>query len=61
MEPTSKQPEVARKPLTRKSKIIHISFLVASIAITILFLVYLQGKLKYLTETYENMVIWAFS
>jgi uncharacterized membrane protein YdjX (TVP38/TMEM64 family) len=54
MEPTSKQPEVARKPLTRKSKIIHISFLVASIAITILFLVYLQGKLKYLTETYEN-------
>jgi membrane protein DedA with SNARE-associated domain len=54
VEPTSEQPQVARKPLSKKRKIIHISFLVASIAITILFLVYLQGRLKHLTETYEN-------
>ena len=54
VEPSSEQPEVTKKPLTRKRKIIHISFLVVSIAITILFLVYLQGRLKHLTETYEN-------
>ncbi len=54
METASEPTEVIRKPLTRKRKIIHISFLVASIAITILFLVYLQGRLKHLTQTYEN-------
>lgn len=53
-ETASEQPEVIKKPLTKKRKIIHISFLIISVGITILFLVYLQGRLKHLTETYES-------
>ncbi len=54
METANEQSNTATKPLTRKRKIIHISFLVLSIGITILFLVYLQGRLAHLTETYAN-------
>jgi len=54
METASEPTEVVRKPLTRKRKTIHISFLVASIVITLLFLIYLQGRLNPLTETYKN-------
>jgi len=54
VETDSEQITTTRKPLTRRRKIIHISFLVSSIAITILFLVYLQGRLNHLTETYKN-------
>lgn len=54
VETDTEQIAPVKKPLTRKRKIIHISFLAASIAITLLFLIYLQGKLNYLTETYRN-------
>ncbi|MBT3363248.1 MAG: VTT domain-containing protein [Chloroflexi bacterium] len=54
METIIEQPEAKPKPLTKRKKIIHISFLAASIVITILFAIYLTGKLEYLTETYES-------
>ena len=54
VETDSEQITTTRKPLTRKRKIIHISFLAASVTITILFVVYLSSRLRYLTETYEN-------